>query len=97
MPRGHVQTEVHVDAVKVADGDLLLGSYDAVLKRSREHLAKRSNADINPILNELRYRTPPTVGMCLVSVVADNLRHAGQLEYLSGFLRQASWLPGMKR
>jgi len=94
---GHVQTEAHVDAVKVADADLLLGYYDAVLKRSKEYLSTLSNADLDRILDEPRYQPLPTVGVRLVSVVADNLRHAGQLEYLCAFFRYGSWLPGTKR
>jgi hypothetical protein len=94
---GHVQTEGHVDAVKVTDADLLLGYYDAVLKRSKDYLATLSNADLDRILNEPRYQPLPTVGVRLVSIVADNLRHAGQLEYLSGFIRYQCWLPGTKR
>lgn len=94
---GHVQTEAHVDAVKVADADLLLGYYDAVLKRSKDYLTKLSNSDLDRILNEPRYQPLPTVGVRLVSVVADNLRHAGQLEYLRIFIRHGNWLPGEKR
>lgn len=94
---GHVQTEAHVDAVKVVDADLLLGYYDAVLKRSKDYLTTLSNADLDRILDEPRYQPLPTVGVRLVSVVADNLRHAGQLEYLSAFIRQGNWLPGTKR
>jgi len=94
---GHVQTEAHVDAVKVADVDLLLGYYEAVLKRSKDYLTKLSNSDLDRIINEPRYQPLPTVGVRLVSVVADNLRHAGQLEYLSAFIRHRNWLPGTKR
>ena len=94
---GHVQTEAHVDAVKVTDTDLLLSYYDAVLKRSKDYLTALSNADLDRILNEPSYQPMPTVGVRLVSVVADNLRHAGQLEYLSGFIRHGCWLPGTKR
>lgn len=94
---GHVQTEADADAVKIADADLLLGYYDAVLKRSKDYLAKLSNGNLDRILNEPRYQPLPTVGVRLVSVVADNLRHAGQLEYLSAFIRHGSWLPGTKR
>jgi hypothetical protein len=94
---GHVQTEAHVDAIKVADADLLLGYYEAVLKRSKDYLAQLSNADLDRVLDEPQYQPLPTVGVRLVSVVADNLRHAGQLEYLSGFIRHGNWLPGTKR
>ncbi len=48
-------------------------------------------------MNEPQYQPIPTLSVRLVSVVADNMRHAGQVEYLKGLVKQQGWFPAAKR
>jgi hypothetical protein len=44
-------------------------------------------------LNEPQWQPLPTVGVRLVSVLSDNLQHAGQAAYLRGLIQGKGWLP----
>lgn len=94
---GHVQTPQHIAAFSVKDAQLLLDYFDAVLKRTKAYLSTLSSNDLDRVLNEPQYQPLPTVGVRLVSIVADNLRHAGQVEYLSGYIRHRGWFPSSAR
>lgn len=94
---GHTQIPAQVEAFTVSDKKLLLDYYDAVVQRTKEYLSALSSKDLDRVLNEPQYQPLPTVGVRLVSVMADNLRHAGQIEYLSGFIRHQSWFPSTPR
>ena len=59
-----------------------------------KQVAELTDVDLDRVLNEPQYNPLPTVSVRPVSVVADNLPHAGQLEYWSGFIRHRNWLPG---
>lgn len=94
---GHSQTPEQVDVFSVKDVKLLLDYFDAVLKRTEAYLSNVSAADFDRILNEPRYQPLPTVGVRLVSVITDNLRHAGQVEYLVGLIRHGGWFPAAQK
>ncbi len=94
---GHTQTPAQVEAFHVKDAQLLLDYYNAVFERTKAYLSTLSNADLDRVLNEPQYQPMPTVSVRLVSVVADNMRHAGQVEYLKGLIRQQGWFPAAKR
>ncbi len=94
---GHRQTPEMVDAFAVTDAKILLEYHDAVLERTKAYLSTLSADDLGRVLNEPQYQTPPTVGVRLVSVIADNTRHAGQVEYLLGLIRHQGWFPSLAR
>lgn len=72
------------DVGKVTSGaELLLGYHDAVRDRTAEYLRTLSGADLDEIVD--RNWTPPvTLGVRLISVISDDLQHAGQAAYVAG-------------
>ena len=94
---GHRQTPELVDAFPVPDKQILLEYYDAVLNRTKAYLFTLAAHDMDRVLDEPRYQPLPTVAVRLVSVIADNMRHAGQIEYLVGFIRYQGWFPAAAR
>jgi uncharacterized protein DUF664 len=81
---GWSQTPTEVAAVRAPAG-LLTGYHDAVHERSAEFVLALTDADLDRIVDE-RWVPPVTLGVRLVSVVADNLQHAGQAAYLRGLV-----------
>jgi hypothetical protein len=90
---GHIHIPEQVEAFPVIAATLLLDYFDAVFADTKEYLSGLSGKDLDTVLEEPQYQPLPTVGVRLVSVVADNLRHAGQVEYLSGLLQHQGWFP----
>jgi uncharacterized damage-inducible protein DinB len=73
-----------VGAVRVA-GDLLLGYHDAVHSRTVEYVRGITDGDLGRVVDE-RWDPPVTLGVRLVSVVSDDLQHAGQAAFVRGLL-----------
>ena len=94
---GHTQTPAQVETFVVKDAQLLLDYYDAVLEGTKAYLPTLLNADLGRVLNEPKYQPMPTVSGRLVSIVADNMRHAGQVEYLRGLIRHQGWFPSANK
>lgn len=92
---GHRQTPEQVDSFVLPDPQILLDYLDAVFERTKDYLSSLSAQDLERSLDEPRYQPRPTVAVRLVSVVADNTRHAGQIEYLRGLIRHGGWFPAV--
>jgi hypothetical protein len=88
---GH--TSEQVAALKVESADLPLAYNDAVLERAKAYLATVKPEDLDAEINEPRYDPLPTAGVRLVSIVADNTSHAGQVAYVRGLLQDKGWMP----
>ena len=86
---GH--TLEQVAALKVDSTDLLLDYQDAVFARSKAYLETVKPKELDRELNKPQYDPLPTVGVRLVSVVADNTQHAGQVAYLRGYHDGFGW------
>jgi uncharacterized damage-inducible protein DinB len=80
-----------VAAFQVESADVLLAYQDATFERSKAYLATLKPADLDREINEPQYTPLPTVGVRLVSVVADNTQHAGQVAYLRGYFEAKRW------
>lgn len=93
---GHRQTRAQVDAFTCTDKPLLLEYLDAVWTQTKNYLATVSNDDLNRVLNEPQYQPLPTLSVRLASVINCNTRHAGQIEYLRGLVKQGGWFPAEK-
>jgi len=86
---GYGQRPDEVAAVRVPSAELLLGYHRAVAARTRDYVAGLTGADLARVVDEA-WDPPVTLGVRLVSVLSDDLQHAGQAAYLSGLLaRQA--------
>ena len=76
-----------------ASAQQLLDYHDAVYQRSVEYIKTLSESDLDRELNEPQWNPLPTAGVRLVSVIADNIQHAGQAAYLRGCIEQKRWYP----
>lgn len=84
---GYGQSSEEVGAVAVGGG-LLLEYHDAVHAATVAYLHRLGGADLDRVVDE-RFDPPVTLGVRLVSVVADDLQHAGQAAYLRGLLERS--------
>jgi len=74
-----------VAAVRVSDGSLLRQYYDAVYEQTRAYLQTLTDDALHHVIDE-SWDPPVTLGVRLVSVIGDNLQHAGQAAYLRGLI-----------
>ncbi|MEO7124079.1 MAG: DUF664 domain-containing protein [Lacisediminihabitans sp.] len=81
---GWNQSSAEVAAVH-AEASLLLGYHDAVHERSIEWVGGLSDSDLDRSVDE-SWDPPVTLGARLVSVISDDLQHAGQAAYVRGML-----------
>ena len=80
---GHRTGEVA--AVRVESGELLVGYYDAVHQQTIRSVEQLNDADLDRVVDR-SWDPPVTLGVRLVSVIADNLQHAGQAAFVRGIL-----------
>jgi uncharacterized protein DUF664 len=83
---GHRADEVA--AVQVDSGELLVGYYDAVHEQTLRYVERLSDADLGRIVDR-SWEPPVTLGVRLVSVIADDLQHAGQAAFVRGILQRS--------
>lgn len=82
---GYGHTSTQVAAVRPAGQEALIGYHGAVAARTAEYLATLDGDELDRIADR-SYDPPVTVGVRLVSVLSDNLQHAGQARYLRGII-----------
>jgi hypothetical protein len=85
LAHGYGHSSADVAAVRVASPELLTGYYDAVHEHTIRFVAGLADADLSRIVDE-RWDPPVTLGVRLVSVVSDDLEHAGQAAFVRGIL-----------
>lgn len=79
---GYGHTSSQVDAVKAPPG-LLFDYYDAVHRQTVTFVAGLGDADLDRVI-DTRWDPPVTLGVRLVSTIADCLQHVGQAAYARG-------------
>ena len=85
---GYGHDDADVAAVK-ADADLLLGYLDAVHEKTVAYVATLTDADL-PRVVDRNWDPPVTLAVRLVSVVSDDLQHAGQAAFVRGVITRRS-------
>ncbi|WNF25430.1 DUF664 domain-containing protein [Streptomyces sp. C11-1] len=83
---GHSGDEVA--AVRVYSAAPLLGYYDAVHERTLDFVAGLNGHALDRIVDET-WSPPVTLGVRLISVIAEDLQHAGQAAFVRGVLERA--------
>ena len=83
---GYAHTSAEVGAVQ-SSAELLLGYADAVHARTLEFVATVRASDLARVVDEA-WDPPVTMAVRLVSVISDNLQHAGQAALLRGILER---------
>jgi uncharacterized damage-inducible protein DinB len=84
---GHQADEVA--AVRVDSGELLVGYHDAVHEQTTRYVERLGEADLARVVDR-SWDPPVTLGVRLVSVIADDLQHAGQATFVRGILQRRS-------
>ena len=82
---GHGADDVR--AVRVGSPELLAGYFDAVHQQTLDFVRSLSDGDLDRVVDE-RWDPPVTLGVRLVSVLGDDLQHAGQAAFLRGILQR---------
>ena len=72
-----------------ADADTLLGYHDFVHGRTANYLANMESSDLERII-DTSYDPHVKAGIRLVSIIQDNMQHAGQARYLRGIIDRMS-------
>jgi hypothetical protein len=67
------------------DTKLLIAYHEAITDRTFAYLENVDDAELDRIIDR-SYDPPVTVGVRLVSVISDNIQHAGQARYLRGIV-----------
>ena len=81
---GYGQSSDDVGAVHVGS-DLLDGYAKAVTAVTSAYVSGLSDADLDRVVDE-SWDPPVTLGVRLLSVIGDDLKHLGQAEYVRGLL-----------
>jgi uncharacterized damage-inducible protein DinB len=81
---GWSQTAEEVAALK-ANAELLLGYYDAVHAETVKFIGELGEGDYKKVVDR-NWNPPVTLAVRLISVINDDLQHAGQAAYVRGLL-----------
>jgi hypothetical protein len=79
---GYGQTSADVATLR-ADASLLLGYLDATSAATQAYVSKLSPDDFERVVDE-NWDPPVTLAVRLVSVIGDDLQHAGQAAFIRG-------------
>lgn len=84
---GYGQSSQEVSAVRVSSGELLTGYHDAVFEQTAGYVRTLSDGDLARTVDE-NWDPPVTLGTRLVSVISDDLQHAGQAALVRGLVSE---------
>ncbi|MCC3294207.1 DinB family protein [Arthrobacter sp. zg-Y411] len=82
---GYGHTSEQVAQVRVHSAEVLLGYYDDVHARTEAFVSRLSAQDLDQVVDRA-WDPPVTLGVRLVSILADCLEHAGQAAYVRGLV-----------
>jgi hypothetical protein len=83
---GHSGDEVA--AVRVNSGDLLTGYHDAVHAQTVAYVKTLTDDDLARVVDR-SWDPPVTLGVRLISVISDDLQHAGQAAFVRGVIQRS--------
>jgi hypothetical protein len=86
LATGYGHSSDDVAAVRVSSGDLLIGYHDAVYEQTIRYVRGLSDTDLDRIV-DVSWDPPVSLGVRLVSVISDDLQHAGQAAFVRGLVR----------
>jgi uncharacterized damage-inducible protein DinB len=84
---GYGHSSADVAAVQVESAELLTRYYDAVHERTIRFVRGLPDADLPRIVDD-NWDPPVTLGVRLVSIISDNLQHAGQAAFIRGIIER---------
>ncbi|MEZ0089046.1 DUF664 domain-containing protein [Streptacidiphilus sp. EB129] len=86
---GYGHRSAEVGAFQGITARQLADYYDAVHQHTLTYLADIRDADLDRVV-DTRWNPPVTLGVRLISVIADDLQHVGQAALIRGILRRRS-------
>jgi hypothetical protein len=87
LATGYGHSADEVAAVRVESAELLSGYYDAVQEQTARYVKRLTDRDLARIVDEA-WDPPVSLGVRLVSVICDDLQHAGQAAFVRGVLER---------
>jgi uncharacterized damage-inducible protein DinB len=88
LDTGYAHTSEEVAAVRVESAELLVGYHDSVHARTVAYLQRLGPGDLDRVVDE-RWDPPVTLGVRLISVISDDIQHAGQAAFIRGIVERA--------
>jgi hypothetical protein len=82
---GHTTEQVATVAAATASADLLLEYHQETYAQSLKLISDVSDADLDRVV-DTRWTPPVTLGVRLMSVLNDDMQHAGQAAYVRGLV-----------
>ena len=89
---GFGHTPDQVAAFRSPGPKVLLDYYKATMEQTKRYLNGLKKTELDRQLNEPWFKPPPTVGVRIISILADCLEHSGEVAYLRGLLTGKGWL-----
>lgn len=89
MGFGH--TPEQVEAFQSPDARTFLEYNRAVVNRTKQYFLNLSKEDLDQELDEPWFQPTPTVGVRLISILDDSVKHAGQAAYVRGLIQGKGW------
>ena len=87
LAHGYGHSSADVAAVRVKSAELLTGYHDAVHEQTIRFVAGLTDADLPRVVDE-HWVPPVTLAVRLVSVISDDLEHAGQAAFIRGIVER---------
>ena len=87
LAHGYGHSSADVAAVRAVSAELLADYYDAVHEQTIRFVEGLTDADLPRIVDE-GWDPPVTLGVRLVSVISDDLQHAGQAAFIRGIIER---------
>ncbi len=84
---GYGHTAKQVRAFKSSSVKIQLDYLRAVVERTKQYLASLAPSDLDRELDEPWQKPLPTVGVRIVSILADCHQHAGEASYIRGLVK----------
>lgn len=88
---GFGHTPQQVAEFESQEPQVMLDYLRETTERTKQYLLSLSDDDLSRELNEPQWQPLPTVGVRLISIMSDNLQHAGQASYVRGLLQGKGW------
>ena len=77
-----------VAAVKVKSGEILIGYFDEVIEEATRFVKHLSGDDFARVVDD-SWTPPVTLAVRLISVISDDLQHAGQAMFIRGIVENS--------
>ncbi|MCS5717065.1 DinB family protein [Herbiconiux sp. CPCC 205763] len=86
---GYAQSSAEVGQVAGISAELLIGYHEAVYASTVAYLHSLGDADLGRVVDH-SWNPPVTLAVRLVSVLSDDLQHAGQASFVRGLVTRRS-------